>query len=112
MDQEPGKVTADSASPEQAIDAAVPSAQTSSDELRSQIEQTRAEMSQTIDAIQTRLSPSAHPVELVLLGAAAAAFVFAISARPRTRTGRNRRTVLLGACTTLAGWAVWRVRRP
>ena len=34
----------------------VPSAPTS-DEIRSQIEQTRAEMSDTIDAIQSRLSP-------------------------------------------------------
>ena len=36
---------------------AVPSAPTS-DEIRSQIEQTRAEMSDTVDAIQSRLSPT------------------------------------------------------
>jgi hypothetical protein len=35
-----------------------PASAPSSDEIRSQIEQTRAEMSETIDSIQARLSPS------------------------------------------------------
>ena len=36
----------------------VPVSAPTSDEIRSQIEQTRAEMSDTIDAIQSRLSPT------------------------------------------------------
>ena len=47
MDQEPGKVTPASTAPSSAT----------TDEIRSQIEQTRADMSDTLDAIQDRLRP-------------------------------------------------------
>lgn len=53
MAQERDKVTGEPASND---DTPVPSPET--EEIRSQIEQTRAGMTQTIDAIQARLSPS------------------------------------------------------
>jgi hypothetical protein len=52
MAQGPGEVNRDAVATDDTVTAA-PSA----DDIRSQIEQTRAEMSDTIDAIQTRLSP-------------------------------------------------------
>jgi len=53
MAQEPDEVTSPSAAPEDAI-APSPAAA----DIRSQIERTRAEMSETIDAIHARLSPA------------------------------------------------------
>jgi hypothetical protein len=53
MAQEPNQVMQDSAS-----GGAAPSSSPATREIRSHIEQTRAEMSETIDAIQARLSPS------------------------------------------------------
>jgi Protein of unknown function (DUF3618) len=53
MAQEPNQVEQDSAPADTA-----PSSSPATREIRSQIEHTRAEMSQTIDAIQARLSPS------------------------------------------------------
>jgi hypothetical protein len=53
MAPEPNQVKQDSASADMA-----PSSSPATREIRSQIEHTREEMSQTIDAIQTRLSPS------------------------------------------------------
>jgi hypothetical protein len=58
MAQEPDTVVPDPVSREIASDANASSASATSDEIRSQIEHTRAEMSETIDAIQERLSPS------------------------------------------------------
>jgi hypothetical protein len=58
MAQDPDKVTVgDLASDRRAMTAKAPPSPTTAD-IRSQIEQTRAEMSQTIDDIQARLSPS------------------------------------------------------
>jgi hypothetical protein len=57
MAQEPDKVTADPPSEGQPAATGAPHSVTSA-EIRSQIEHTRAEMTQTIDAIQARLSPS------------------------------------------------------
>jgi hypothetical protein len=53
MAQEPHQIKHDSAS----VDTA-PSSSPATREIRSQIEHTREEMGQTIDAIQARLSPS------------------------------------------------------
>jgi hypothetical protein len=112
MDQEPG--TIDPASVERAVSANASSAPPAADEIRSRIEQTRAEMTETIDAIQDRLSPSrivssatervkdattANPVPIALMGAAAAA----LTAAAWTRS-RDRRRLLLGACTGIACW--------
>jgi hypothetical protein len=99
MDQESGTVT--TASP-------------ATEEIRAEIEQTRAEMSDTIDAIQDRLSPkglvssaaeklkdtssrytrramgvvTANPVPTALLGVAAAALT--LGAWMRSRNGHSR----------------------
>jgi Protein of unknown function (DUF3618) len=58
MAQEPNQIERASAEKVQAADATVPSPSPATTEIRSQIEHTRAEISQTIDAIQGRLSPS------------------------------------------------------
>jgi hypothetical protein len=58
MAQEPNQIKPASAEQVQAANATAPSPSPSTTEIRSQIEQTRAEISQTIDAIQGRLSPS------------------------------------------------------
>lgn len=122
------------------------------EEIRSQIEQTRAKMSETIDAIQNRLSPArlvtdakekvkdgaeraiqvvtSNPVPMTLIGAAVAALTVGAWIRSRNGTsrtanirnthaghttprgfGRNKRTLLLGACSGFACWRAWRAHQ-
>ena len=81
-------------------------------EIRAQIEHTRAEMSQTIDAIQARLRPGrlvsgatqsvkeatkANPVPLAIAGAAAAALVVRAVMRSRARSHRRSKRVAVPA---------------
>jgi hypothetical protein len=121
MGQESNKVTPERGPVEQSTaDASAPSVTT--EEIRWQIEHTRAKMSETIDAIQNRLSPArlvtdakekakdgaeraiqvvtSNPVPMTLIGAAVAAL-----------TGRNKRTLLLGACSGFACWRAWRAHQ-
>ena len=58
MGEESNQVSRDLAPDAQSPAAPVPPPSATTDEIREQIELTRAEMSQTIDAIQERLSPS------------------------------------------------------
>ena len=105
------------------------------EEIRLQIEDTRAEMSETIDAIQTRISPSSlasqakdtflqrlrqNPGPVTLIGAGAAGVLSYLVNRPRRRTDKlhlHARTtsvvtntaVLAAACAV--GWAIWNSKR-
>jgi hypothetical protein len=111
MGQESSKVTIERGSVEQSTaNASAPSVTT--EEIRSQIERTRAEMSETIDAIQNRLSPrrlmtdakekvkdafsteraiqvvKSNPVPMALIGAAVAALT--VGTWMRSRNGSSR----------------------
>lgn len=105
----------------------------STQQLRSQIEHTRAEMSETIDAIQGRLSPgrlmtdaketvkeaavdrakrvAANPIPFAMVGMAATALAVRFSLRSRTSrkglTGNERR-LLVAAAAALACLTAWR----
>jgi Protein of unknown function (DUF3618) len=174
MGQESNKATIERGSVEQSTaNTSGPSVTT--EEIRSQIEQTRARMSETIDAIQDRLSPSrlmtdakekvkdatigrvkdlinrsgeygnggrtsfgaeraiqvvkSNPVPMALIGAAVAALTAGAWMRSRNGTsrtanrdtyaghttrrgfGRNKRTLLLGACSGIACWRAWRAHQ-
>jgi hypothetical protein len=120
-------------------DASAPSPETA--EIRSKIEQTRAGMSQTIDAIQERLSPSQiaasaadtakeatargvmsltrHPIPLALASAAGAALIVMTA---RRRHGAMASVPAPGGRTHLGGllavaglgmacWGAWRARQ-
>jgi hypothetical protein len=102
------------------------SASSATDGIRSQIEQTRAEMSETIDAIQDRLSPRrlvstatetmkdaavTNPFPIAILGAAAAALTLGSWMDARNGDFDRRRHTFLGVCTGLACWSVLTYKR-
>jgi hypothetical protein len=175
MGQESNTATTERGSVEQSTaNTSAPSVTT--DEIRSQIEQTRAKMSETIDAIQNRLSPrrlmtdakekvkdatigrvkdlinrsgefgndgrtsfgaeraiqvvKSNPMPTALLGAAVAVLTVGAWMRSRNGTsgtadirdtyaghatwrgfGRNKRTLLLSACSGFACWRAWRAHQ-
>ena len=176
MGQASSKVTTERGSVEQST-ANASARSVTTEEIRAQIEQTRAEMSETIDAIQNRLSPGrlmadakekvkdatigrmkglinrsggfnnggtisssaeraiqvvkSNPVPMALIGAAVAALTVGTWMRSRNGTsrtanirdthaghttprrgfGRNKRAVLLGACSGFACWRAWRAHQ-
>lgn len=149
MDQESNTATTERGSVEPST-ANTPAPSVTTEEIRSQIEQTRAKMTETIDAIQNRLSPrrlmtdakekvksfgakraiqvvKSNPVPMALIGSAVAALTIGALMRSRngaSRTanirdtyaghttrrgfGRNKRTLLLSACSGFACWCAWR----
>lgn len=175
MGQESNTATTERGSVEQSTaNTSAPSVTT--DAIRSQIEQTRAKMSETIDAIQNRLSPrrlmtdakekvkdatigrvkdlinrsgqfgndgrtsfsaeraiqvvKSNPAPMALIGAAVAALTVGAWMRSRNGTsrtadirdtyaghatrrgfGRNKRTLLLSACSGFACWRAWRAHQ-
>jgi uncharacterized protein DUF3618 len=145
MGQESNTATTESGSVEQST-ASTSAPSVTTDEIRSQIEQTRAKMSETIDAIQSRLSPrrlmtsfgaeraiqvvKSNPMPMALIGAAVAALTVRAWMRSRNGTlrtanirdtyaghatwrgfGRNKRTLLLSACSGFACWRAWRAHQ-
>lgn len=93
------------------------SADPTSDEIRAQIEHTRAEITETINSIQGRLSPSqvakdvhesvlqslrTNPVAIGAISAAVAMVGVRLLGRPRTRAERWRRRAAVAACASLA----------
>jgi hypothetical protein len=113
MGQESDKATTERGSVERST-ANTPAPSVTTEEIRSQIEQTRAKMTETIDAIQNRLSPrrlmtdakekvkdrtafgaeraiqavKSNPVPMALIGSAVAAL--AVGAWIRSRNGTSR----------------------